>query len=294
MPNEPFDSLSFELALRRARLCAVLLPPQHVPVDWLRALAAEVCPALANIPRAMDVLVRSLFNQGLLRSDSELSPVAHANERAARQVRDALDEEEAVALKKLLRDFCSKRLEAWRAERTQRINRVMTGDPMKAVTGWTVPPIEEVRARAIGDDRVEIVDFGDGTYSVRVPMALAWEDESLQAFAQQEFASEDLEGIAWALRTKLLTAGVLGAEKERIGDLHLRQPQSTRAALVAGLFWLSLAHQGYGEGSSCGIAWSLAGKAVEILEGARERQPDDAGVAALLAEAKRAHWSYDN
>lgn len=294
MISEPLDSFAFEVALRETKLCAALLPPSHVPVLWLRELAIEAYPAFATTPQALDVLMGTLYSQGILRADRGSAAVAQVDEGGVRQVRDAADEGEVVATKKRLRAFCARRLSESRSESTERVNRVMTGDPMTAVTAWSVPPIEEVKARAAGDDRVEVVDYGDGTYSVRARPVRAWEDECLIAFAGQEFASEDHDGIEWSLRAGLLTVEVLQQGRDRVGELHLREPESTQAALVAGLFWLSLAHRGYGEGGSCRVAWSLSGQAVDILQRVRERQPDDPAVAALLAEAERARWSYDD
>ena len=288
------DSLSFEFALRSAKLYSALLPASHVPLVWLRELATADYPDLAVHHRAWDFIVRSLFANGILCKSGDTGAIPRADKSMAGDIRHSLDEWEADALRSRLRAFCSGRLEKNRSEEQRLINSVMTGDPNTEATAWTVPRVEEALARAVGDDRVDVVEFGDGTYSVRPKTIAPWEEASLKAFVAQEFAAEDLDGVEWALRTNLLTTDELKQGEARIGDRHLRNPEGSREASVAGLYWLSMAHKWYGEGGSCRTAWNLTGKAVDILQRFRDRQPNEPVVTALLAEVEWAHWTYDD
>jgi hypothetical protein len=293
--NQPLlDGLSFELTLLAAKRYAALLPASHVPLSWLRQLATADCPALAARPRSWDFIVRILVTNEVLLTDGDTGTGVCACGYGAREALMAMDEDELGVMRNRLRAFCSGRLVTNRAEEQRLINSVMTGDPDTAVTAWTVPRVEEVRARAAGDSRVEVVEFGDDTYSVRRKPGAAWEMDCLKAFAAQEFAGRDLEGVAWALRTKLLTSDELSAGEDRVGKGHSRNPGSDEAALVSGLYWLSRAHRWYGDGWSSRTSWQFCGTAVEILQRLQERKPDDHTVAELLAEAKKSQWAYDD
>jgi hypothetical protein len=293
--NEPLlDSFSIELTLLGAKRYAGLLPANRVPLSWLRGLATAECPELATRPRSWDLIVRILVsNEVLLKGDDPGTGVRAAG-HVAREAVWSMDDEQLRATRNRLRAFCSQRLEANRAEERRVINAVMTGDPETEATAWTVPRVDEVQRRAAGDERVEIVEFGDGTYSVRPKPSAAWEMECLKAFAAQEFAGRDLEGVAWALRTKLLTSAELEVQEERIGKGHLREPENDEAAIAASLYWLNRAYKHYGEGWSSRGAWDFCKKAVEILQRLQERKPDDLAVAELLAEAKKSEWAFDD
>jgi hypothetical protein len=291
--NELLDAFSFELAVLAAKRYVSLLPARHVPLSWLRELATADCPALADRPRYWVLIVSVLETSGVLLGGDTGTGV-RAGGPASRDALGSMDEEVLGAVRRRLRAFCSARLAANRAEEQRLINGVMTGDPDKGVTAWTVPTVEDVLARAAGDERVQVVQFGDGSYSVRRVSSADWEIDCLKAFAVQEFAGRDLAGVAWALRTSLLTSAELKAEEDRVGKGHVRSPDNDEAALVAGLYWLSLAHKQYGEGWSSRGSWHLCGTAVELLERLQERRPDDNAVAVLLAEVKHAQWTYDD
>lgn len=288
----PFSSLSFELTLREVKIYAVLLPPGQIPLSWLRQLALECLPELTTIPKSLEYLLDQLFRQRLLQAAS--GPVAHLDERGSRAFRDSLDEIEVREKREKLREFCTRRNLVNGLTGQGAVNRVLTGDPNLEVTAWTVPPLQEVLARALGDDRVEVIEHGDGTYSVHAKPLAPWEQESLTAFAVQEFTTDDLDAIEWALRTRLLSASLMRQSAGRVGELHLKEPANGHACLVSGLYWLTLAHKSYGEGGSCSASWHMAGNAVEILQAIQQHDESTSRLSELLEKAKKARWAYDD
>ncbi len=288
------DGLTIELTVLAAKRHAALLPTSHVPLLWLRELATTDCPALVALPRIWETIVSILVRNQYLLAYDENGAGVYACGPLARATLDSMEEGDIRNLRDRLRVYCSGRLETNRAEERRLINRIMTGDPNTAVTAWNVPSVEEVRERAAGDSRVEVVEYGDGTYSVQRKRGDAWEMDCLRAFAVQEFIQSDLKGVAWALRTKLLTFNELRTAEDRIGRGHLRNPDSNEAALVAGQYWLNLAAKCYGEGGSSRTSWHLSKTALNIFESLSERQPDDQQVTELLTEAKKAYWAYDD
>jgi hypothetical protein len=272
---------------------AALLPATHAPLPWLQELATRSHPELRGRLDLWDAVASRLFALGLLLRKEASPEVARAEEQAAQRVRSSVGEQQARTLRNELRAFCSGRLAKVRAEKARLFNQVLTGDPDTEVTAWTVPGVEVVRARAAGSDRVAVDDFGDGTYALRLKGEAAWEEESLNAFIAQEFASDGLDAVEWALRTEAVPADDLKKAEVRVGEAHLRNPESDGAARVAGLYWLSLAHSWYGQGGSSRSAYHLAGKAVEILRRLKDRNPE-AEAAELLARAEKAQWAYDD
>lgn len=294
-PNNPhhLDSLGFELGMLAAKRYAGLLPKNKIPLSWLQELTTVECPALATHPNAWPVLVDRLETSGVLRvADDPTIEIRTAGD-GARAAVESMHEQDVKLWRNRLRQFASTRLETNRAEAQCRINRVMTGDPETPPTAWTVPSIDVVKARAAGDARVAIVEFGDGTYSVRLTSTHC-ENDCLKALADQEFAGHDLDGIVWALHTNLLTSEQLTAAEERIGKGYVHDPNNAATALAAGLYWLKRAYRWYADGWSSRTSWTYCGTAVNIFKQLQERHPEDPTVAELLAEAKKAEWTYDD
>ena len=288
------DMLLFELALRATKLHAALLPASHIPMSWLKELATAVDPELAVYPRAWEYILETLYRHGILVKQAELGPISRAGDSRMSRMGVTFEEPEILTARSRLREFCSARLAAIRSEQQRLRNRVLTGDPDTAATAWTVPPVEEVQARAASVEGVEVFDFGDGSYLVRTKTAADWEEECLKVFVAQEFAGDDLEGVAWSLRAALLTYDELTKGAERAGKDYLKIPTNDDEAFVAALYQLSLAHKWYGEGGSCRSSWLLSGKAVEILSRLDERKPGDPKVTELLAEARKSYRAYDD
>jgi hypothetical protein len=297
MPMNPADTILDTLATdlpaaATAFRYAALLPAAHIPLPWLQELAASHHPELRGRLDLWDAVVSRLFALELLLRKEGFPEVARADEQAAQRIRCSLGEQQARALRDELHAFCAGRLREARAEKARLFNQVLTGDPEIEVTAWTVPSVDVVRARAAGSDRVAVDDFGDGTYALRLVGKAAWEEESLKAFIAQEFAADELDAVEWALRTEAVSADDLTKAEVRVGEVHVRNPESASAARVAGLYWLGRAHAWYGQGGSSQSAYHLAGKAVEILRRLKDQNPGDTDAAELLANAELAAWAY--
>ncbi len=289
LPSSPEFNL-YASALRAVKIYARLFPPKYIPIPYLQELVAE------DYPVSQTDLIESLFHngKGFLVRENDSAEVAQINENPDPKSAVLAKASEIAELKKKLRAFHQRKLDESNTEKTQRINRVMTGDPLLEVTAWTVPSIDVAKARAAEDDHIQIIDYGDGSYSVKVKPTSTWEGECFAAYVQQEFNSDDLEGILFALGTGFLSAGVLRDAKTRLGELHLQKPDNLQAAIVTARFWLTLAHKSYGDGGSARGSWGYACIAVEILEAAKNKYPNDTTIVELLPKALEARWSYDD
>lgn len=279
-------------ALATVLRAAAMLPADGAPWPWLEEVATLRHQEIAAFPGAFGDLRRWLEGQGML-AVGPVPEVARFRPAAAEALAAIPDAPDADALAPDLRTAVGRRVQQFKKERQQLFQKVVKGDAgPEAQDGWYVAPLAEVQAKAAAVGGVEVTPLPDGSFVLSLKEGAAWEEAHLHAFIRRQFANDDPDAVAWALRTAELSADDLEAARERILALAARNPDGVAEIKLTGLLLLEQARIDCSRGADRS-AWHGAGKAVEVFQKLHEHCPADPEVAALLDEAKQAQWGYD-
>jgi hypothetical protein len=273
---------------------ASLLPQRPFVLDWLRQLVSRYHPMFSEAVDRWQTVMSRLREDNLLLFTGNNPEEARVPESVTLAIQSGMDEPSTRSYRRQILAFCTLRLDYFAAKQTALRNQIMTGDPNVPVTAWTVPSVEQVRARAGGIESAVVQDVGDGSYLLQFKPES--EEEYLVALVEQAFsATDDHFWVEWALKIGVLAYPILREAEARVGQAYVREPESEVAARVSARYWLCMAHASYEAGGSCRGAWSFAGKAVEILEAAVVKWgPSSTNFGELLSEANHVRWTYDD
>jgi hypothetical protein len=279
-------------AAATALLVATVLPRDCVPWEWLRELMIARHPEVAEHPPLWEGLRHRLVASGLL-TPGPSPEVARIEPRVADELASALTERETASLGEQLRGVVSARLARFQAERQRLFQDVVRGNAGEAAqAGWYVAPVEEVQDRAAELGNVKVRPEGDGSFVLSLKKDAFWEGPCFEAFVREQFLSDDLDAIEWALRTHEVPSREIGDARTRMEALPARKPEGLQEARVLGLYWLNAADDQSRRGAQQS-AWHTAVRACELFEKLHEQHPEDQDVAALLEQAVHARWVHD-